>query len=106
MMKVFKQQMLDLPQLSLVAEKYGARVLLTIPLEHQKIVKSNKKMKPITRKDMLKILSPITPMNLAKMIMDGILNIIPMRPQTKLGDYQTFLMKLNVTLTRYGEYGP
>lgn len=105
MMKVFKQQMLNLPQPSLAVEKYGALVLSTIPLEHQKIVKSNKKMKPITQKDMLKILSPITPMNLAKMIMDGVLNIIPMRPQTKLGDYQIFLMKLNVTSMKYGEYG-
>ena len=76
------------------------------PLEHQKIVKSNKKMKPITQKDMLKILSPITPMNLVKMIMDGVLNIILTRPQTKLGDYQIFLTKLNVTLMKYGEYGP
>ena len=106
MMKVFKQQMLDLPQPSLAVKKYGALALSTTPLEHQKIVKSNKKMKPITQKDMLKILSPITPMNLAKMIMDGVLNIILTRPQTKLGDYQIFLTKLNVTLMKYGEHGP
>src|SRR6266480_4186501 len=106
MMKMVTQQMIDIPQRSLDVKEYGALALSTIPLEHQKIVKSNKKMKPITQKDMLKILSPITLMNLAKMIMDGVLNIIPTRPQTKLGDYQIFLTKLNVTLMKYGEYGP